>query len=242
LTIPKEKIWQAHLQAKRRLLDRIKSVTGQDWDERRMTIGFARRATGYKRAQLLFKDIQRLRQIAQKAGGFQLVYAGKAHPHDEEGKAIIREVIEAGRQLGPEIPFVYLEDYDMELGALLVAGSDVWLNTPQPPLEASGTSGMKAALNGVPSLSVLDGWWIEGHQEGITGWSIGEPPSSDPSQDRMVADSNSLYEKLEGVVLPLFYTNQDGFVQVMRQAIALNGSFFHTHRMLGEYVLQAYFA
>jgi len=242
LTIPKEKIWQAHLQAKRRLLDRIKSVTGQDWDERRMTIGFARRATGYKRAQLLFKDIQRLRQIAQKAGGFQLVYAGKAHPHDEEGKAIIREVIEAGKQLGPEIPFVYLEDYDMELGALLVAGSDVWLNTPQPPLEASGTSGMKAALNGVPSLSVLDGWWIEGHQEGITGWAIGEPPSSDPSQDRMVADSNSLYEKLEGVVLPLFYTNQDGFVQVMRQAIALNGSFFHTHRMLGEYVLQAYFA
>jgi starch phosphorylase len=135
----------------------------------------------------------------------------------------------------------YLENYSMETGKLMTAGVDLWLNTPLPPMEASGTSGMKAAVNGVPSLSVLDGWWIEGCIEGVTGWSIGPadgaaPPTADHSRD-----AASLYDKLEQIVMPLFVYNRDDFIEVMRHAIALNGSFFNTHRMLQQYVLKAYF-
>lgn len=141
-----------------------------------LTLGFGRRATPYKRSDLLLTDLERLRHIAATIGPLQVVYAGKAHPRDEGGKELIRRIVRAAASLAPRIKLVYLENYDIELARVLTAGSDLWLNTPQPPLEASGTSGMKAAINGVPSLSVLDGWCIEGHTEGVTGWSIGEPP------------------------------------------------------------------
>jgi starch phosphorylase len=205
-----------------------------------MTIGFARRASLYKRADLLFADLDRLRSISSSAGRIQVVYAGKAHPQDEGGKELIRRVFEAKEALGQDVPVAYLVDYDMALGRLVTSGVDLWLNTPEPPQEASGTSGMKAALNGVPSLSVLDGWWIEGHIEGLTGWAIGEDRERAGGENDRAADAASLYDKLEHVILPLYYRHRDRFADVMRHSIALNGSFFNTHRMVHEYVLKAY--
>jgi starch phosphorylase len=235
--IPPAEIRQAHAQAKKDLLHQIKWLTGTQLDEKVFTLGFARRATGYKRADLLFTDLERLKEIARRAGPFQLVYAGKAHPRDEAGKAIIRKIFEAAAALANDVRVVYLENYDMALGKLICSGVDVWLNTPLRPQEASGTSGMKAALNGVPSLSVLDGWWIEGHIEGATGWSIGD---RDGTENDSAAEALSLYEKLEQVILPLFYNAPDGYAKVMRAAIAMNGSFFNTQRMISQYVRNAY--
>jgi starch phosphorylase len=242
LIIPDGELWEAHLQAKRKLLDRVKEETGVPMEENTFTIGFARRATGYKRAGLLLQDIRRLKAIAASTGGLQVVYAGKAHPHDEEGKRGIQNIIRTARELAPEIKVVYLRNYEMELARQMTSGVDLWLNTPQPPLEASGTSGMKAALNGVPSLSVLDGWWVEGHLEGMTGWAIGEDEGKTPPQgDREARDAAALYEKLEKVVLAVFYKERSHYINVMREAIALNGSNFNTQRMLHQYVLHAYF-
>jgi starch phosphorylase len=235
--IPLSEISQAHAQAKRDLLQRVRWLTGTQLDEKTFTIGFARRATGYKRGDLLFSDIERLKKIAREAGPLQLVYAGKAHPRDEGGKAIIRRIFEAAGALANDVRVVYLENYDMILGKLICAGVDVWLNTPLRPQEASGTSGMKAALNGVPSLSVLDGWWIEGHIEGVTGWSIEGP---DGAENDSLAEAASLYDKLQSVILPLFYNEPEKFALVMRSAIALNGSFFNTQRMISQYVRNAY--
>ncbi|MDR7434973.1 MAG: alpha-glucan family phosphorylase [Armatimonadota bacterium] len=235
--IPLEEIRQAHEEAKKNLLTEVERRTGVRLDPAVMTIGFARRATAYKRADLLFSDLSRLREIVRTAGPMQVLYAGKAHPRDESGKILIRRVFEAASALADTMKVIYLEEYDMELARYLVAGVDLWLNTPQKPHEASGTSGMKAALNGVPSLSVLDGWWIEGHVEGVTGWSIGESweLESDPSKE--VA---SLYEKLERVILPMFYHRPEEYLRVMRSAIALNGSFFNAQRMLRQYMHNAY--
>ena len=237
--IPTAEIRQAHAQAKIDLLQQVRWLTGIQLDEKIFTLGFARRATGYKRGDLLFTDVERLKRIAQDVGPIQLIYAGKAHPRDEGGKAIIRRIFEAGASLADQVRVVYLENYDMALGRLLCSGVDVWLNTPLRPQEASGTSGMKAALNGVPSFSVLDGWWIEGHIEGVTGWSIGDGSGS---ENDAAAETASLYEKLERLILPLFYREPEKFAQVMRGAIALNGSFFNTQRMISQYVRNAYAA
>jgi len=170
-----------------------------------------------------------------------LIFAGKAHPQDQGGKELIRRIFQAKETLKKDIKIAYLENYDIELGKMMTSGVDLWLNTPQPPLEASGTSGMKAALNGVPSLSILDGWWIEGHIEGITGWSIGENSRGAGEGHDTSKDAISLYSKLEQVIIPLYYNDRDHFIDVMRHSIALNGSFFNTQRMLQQYVLKAYF-
>ncbi len=235
--IPTSEIRQVHAEAKRELLRQIRWITGIQLDEKVFTLGFARRATAYKRGDLLFTEVERLKQIARDVGPMQLVYAGKAHPRDEAGKAIIRRIFEAGAALADDVRVVYLENYDMELGRMLCSGVDVWLNTPLRPQEASGTSGMKAALNGVPSLSVRDGWWIEGHVEGVTGWSIGDETTA---ENDSLAEAASLYAKLERLILPLFYREPDKFAYVMRSAIALNGSFFNTQRMVEQYVRNAY--
>jgi glycogen phosphorylase len=235
--IPQDEIRQAHAQAKKELFQQVRWLTGIQLDESIFTLGFARRATAYKRADLLFTDMDRLKQIAHRAGPLQLIYAGKAHPRDEGGKAIIRRIFEAAAALANDSRVVYLENYDMALGKLICSGVDVWLNTPLRPQEASGTSGMKAALNGVPSFSVLDGWWIEGHVEGVTGWSIGEPNGADNDRETEV---QSLYEKLEQIILPLFYKETNKFTKVMRSAIAINGSFFNTQRMVFQYLRNAY--
>jgi len=233
--IPADDIRAAHAQAKAALFVTVRDRTGVELDPNAFWIGFARRATGYKRMTLPFSDLARLRAIAASAGPLAFIFGGKAHPRDETGKRLIREVFAAAAELGDAVRVVYLENYDVALARSLVAGVDLWLNTPEPPLEASGTSGMKAALNGVPSLSVLDGWWIEGHVEGVTGWSIGDGGhSSDAS------DARSLYRKLERVILPLFMRRPDGYARVMRSTIALNGSFFNAQRMLEQYAAHAY--
>ena len=242
MTIPLQEIWEAHRPVKQQLIQIVNRETNAGMEPEALTIGFARRVAPYKRASLLFHDLERLRRIARTAGTFQVVYAGKAHPADPRGKELIKQVFEAKAALFPDIKIAYLEDYDMELGRLLTAGSDVWLNNPVRPLEASGTSGMKAAVNGVPSLSVLDGWWIEGHLEGVTGWSIGDAAEDGlPEEEQTRKDAEALYDKLERVVLPCFYKERTRFLEIMRQTIAFNGSFFNTHRMVQEYVLRAYF-
>jgi starch phosphorylase len=239
LGIPRHELWAAHQTAKEDLIHRINQRAGAALFANVFTLGFARRATPYKRADLLFDDVARLRALNRAAGPLQIVYAGKAHPRDEGGKALIRAIFSRSAELRDEIRIVYLEDYDMALARRMVAGVDLWLNTPQPPMEASGTSGMKAALNGVPQLSVLDGWWIEGCIEGVTGWAIGNDNGA--AGDDRAADAESLYNTLETVILPMYYRDQDRYIDVMRNAIALNGSFFNTERMVDQYVRKAYF-
>jgi starch phosphorylase len=235
--IPPDEIREAHAQAKQQLLAEVERRTAMRLAPGVMTLGFARRATAYKRPDLLFSDLDRLKRIASQAGPLQVIYGGKAHPRDEGGKALIRRIFEASAALGDTVRVVYLEEYDMALAKYLCTGVDLWLNTPQKPDEASGTSGMKAALNGVPSLSVLDGWWIEGEAEGMTGWSIGDEwePESDPSKE--IA---SLYDKLEYVIVPMFYERPAAFARVMRSTIALNGSFYNAQRMVSQYLKNAY--
>ncbi len=235
--VPLADVRAAHVESKKDLLQQVRWLTGAQLDEKAFTLGFARRATGYKRGDLLFSDLEKVKKIAREAGPLQLIYAGKAHPRDEHGKAIIRRIFEAAAALSDHVRVVYLENYDMNLGRLLCAGVDTWLNTPMRPQEASGTSGMKAALNGVPSLSVLDGWWIEGHVEGVTGWAIGDGIGAENDSR---AEAASLYEKLEKIILPLFYKEPEKFAEVMRSAIVLNGSFFNTQRMIEQYMKNAY--
>ena len=243
LGLPPEEVWAAHLLAKHDLLETVRKKTGLKLDPEAFTIGFARRATGYKRADLILSDLDRLRQIAKNAGAFQLVYAGKAHPRDGGGKEIIKKIFKAKKALKKAVTVVFLDDYNLDLGGKLTSGGDLWLNTPQYPLEASGTSGMKAALNGVPSLSILDGWWVEGNIEGVTGWAIGDSHRGDPGPETPVDnahDAESLYSKLEGVILPLYYGSRERYLDVMRHAIAINGSFFNTQRMVQQYITDAY--
>jgi len=240
-SIPKDEVWQAHSLAKADLLRYVHRDTALDLDPDILTIGLARRFTAYKRPDLIFSDIKELERISRDAGRLQIVLAGKAHPSDHEGKLLIQRICELGEALRDTLTIAYLINYDLDLAKLLTSGVDLWLNTPQPPLEASGTSGMKAAINGIPSLSVLDGWWIEGHIEGITGWSIGEEPLSKAGSATSARHASSLYQKLENDVIPIFYHDRDRFIEMMRHAIALNGSFFNTQRMLHQYVLRAYF-
>jgi starch phosphorylase len=240
LCIPNHEVWEAHKEAKKDLIRYVNRTTNVGMDRDDFTIGYARRAATYKRADMFFLDLDRLRRIYDTAGPFQVIYAGKAHPKDGSGKDVIRRIFQAKETLKDKIKVVYLANYDIELGKLMTAGVDLWLNTPEPPLEASGTSGMKAALNGVPSLSVLDGWWVEGWIEGTTGWSIGRPGQTGRGAADREKDAEMLYDKLEYVILPLYYKNRDRFVDVMRHCIALNGSFFNTQRMMAQYVLKAY--
>jgi starch phosphorylase len=242
LNIPKRDIWLAHREAKQMLIERVNGLTGIGFEAEVFTIGFARRAAEYKRADLLFWDIDRLIDIAHHGTPFQLVYAGKAHPQDTAGKQIIRHIHEVREKLQGKIRLVYLEDYGIELAKLLTSGVDLWLNTPQPPLEASGTSGMKAAFNGVPSFSILDGWWEEGCIEGVTGWAIGRERNAGlAGGDSRAEDAQALYNKLEMIILPMFGNERDRYMEVMRHAIALNASFFNTERMLMQYMTKAYF-
>ncbi|HRC44884.1 MAG: alpha-glucan family phosphorylase [Nitrospira sp.] len=241
ISIPVQDIWAAHAQAKARLFEEVRKRTSLSFRDDALTIGFARRATQYKRAELVFSEPSQLLDMAGTVGPIQFIFAGKAHPKDEPGKEIIRRIIHIAGQLNPEIPIAYLENYDLLLAKLLTSGVDLWLNTPLRPLEASGTSGMKAAHNGVPSLSVLDGWWVEGCIEGVTGWAIGRGSSDAASQEGSGArDARELYDKLRGVIAPLFYQDRERWSGIMRSTIAFNASFFNTHRMVQQYTANAY--
>ena len=238
ISIPGTDIWAAHRETKLALVDEVNRETNAGFDRDVLTIGFARRATAYKRGMLVFHDVERLQRLGKQVGPIQFVFAGKAHPQDQEGKEMIRRI----HAMRGQLSVAYLANYDMTLARLLCAGVDVWLNTPLPPMEASGTSGMKAAMNGVPSLSVLDGWWVEGHIEGVTGWSIGEKVEAcgSPPEEMQACHAAALYDKLEQQVLPLFYKDRDRFIEIMTHTIAINGAFFNTQRMVGQYLRNAY--
>lgn len=233
--IPDDELWEAHMEAKRHLIDYVNRVTQAGMNYDTFTIGFARRATAYKRADLLFTDIDRLSRIA--GGRLQIVYAGKAHPQDESGKKLIQRIFEVKEQLKDKIRIIFLENYDMDIALKITSGVDLWLNTPLRPLEASGTSGMKATHNGVPNFSVLDGWWIEGHIEGFTGWAIGPGPdvTAEPARD-----ADDLYYKLESIILPAFYNEGKVWIRIMQNAIGKNAYYFNSHRMMRRYVTEAY--
>jgi glycogen phosphorylase len=239
-SIPRQDVWNAHMQAKTDLLQRVNQGRAVALKPDVLTVGFARRAASYKRPDLLFTDIERLRFIGRS--GLQVIFAGKAHPRDDDSKLLIKRIFTLKNLLNDDVSIVFVEDYDLTLGKLITSGVDLWLNTPLPPLEASGTSGMKAALNGIPSLSILDGWWLEGLIEGVTGWAIGDGRREQDDANSRARAAASLYDKLEREIVPLFYTDRDRFIDVMRHAIALNGSFFNTQRMLQQYVSNAYFA
>ncbi len=244
LSIPKERMLEAHFQAKQALIDEVNNRTTAGYHIARFTIGYARRFTEYKRPDLLLYDIQRLKQLTEKVGDIQIVFAGKAHPNDLQGKQMIKKIFDISKQINSEnsrLKIVFLDDYDMRLAKILVAGCDIWLNTPQRPFEASGTSGMKAALNGVPQMSTLDGWWLEGCIDNVTGWGIGPHPQDanfkiDPD---MSDEAQDLYNKLEQIV-PVFYANKERWTDIMRHCIAINASFFNTIRMAQQYIANAY--
>ena len=237
--IPDEETWNAHMEAKRNLSDYIKAETGIEFNPEILTIGFARRATAYKRPHLLFSNFERLERIG--TGKLQIVFAGKAHPKDEAGKGLIEQIFSFKESLKDKIKMAYLKNYDMEIALRLVSGVDIWLNTPLRPREASGTSGMKAAHNGVLNFSVLDGWWIEGHIEGFTGWSIGPSPTETGLIENMdTRDADDLYSKLEYFIIPLFYNDRIAWIRMMQNAIGKNAYYFNCHRMMRRYVTDAY--
>ncbi len=238
--VPEEELWGAHMASKRALIDYVNRVTGAGLGYDLLTIGFARRATAYKRADLIFRDMQRLARIGQ--GKLQIIMAGKAHPRDFDGKALIKRVFSCIKQLAGRVNIVYLSNYDMDLALKLVSGVDIWMNTPRRPREASGTSGMKAAHNGVPNFSILDGWWIEGHIEGYTGWAIGPAVAdeNEPLDLRDAKDAEDLYRKLEEIIIPLYFNDRHMWVRMMQNAIGKNAYYFNTHRMMLRYVTEAY--
>jgi len=238
--IPNREIWNTHMKAKNTLINLIKNTNSVSLDPNVLTIGFARRATGYKRSTLIFSRIQKLIEINNR-GKIQMVFAGKAHPRDVEGKQLIKKIFQYAEELKDQIKIVYLENYDMQIASKLTSGVDVWLNTPIPPMEASGTSGMKAAHNGVINFSILDGWWIEGCIEGVTGWGIGPHPSELVSVDeRRKRELNDLYSKLEYLIVPTFYKNRDAWIMLMKNSIAKLAYYFQTQGVLKRYITEAY--
>lgn len=238
--IPPNEIWKAHMRNKKKLLNYIKQKKNIKLSEDVFTIGFARRFTGYKRSTLLFYNMNELLRIHKRVGKMQIVYAGKAHPNDYGGKAMIREVHDIIRHYKEDIDIVFLDDYDMNLASIMIPGVDIWLNTPLPPNEASGTSGMKAAHNGVPQFSTMDGWWVEGFVDGKTGWSIGEKHNGIEPEKLIGKDAADLYYKLENYILPRYYNKPNLWCETMCYSISINASFFNAERMLRQYAQEAY--
>ena len=233
LQFDENEVWRCHQAAKGDLIGRVKATTGVSLDPGALILGFARRMTGYKRPLLPFSDLDRLSALAAQYP-FQIVMAGKAHPKDNEGKLVIQRLHQIARELEGKLKCVFLPGYDMELAKTLVAGSDVWLNTPLPPLEASGTSGMKAALNGVLNLSTLDGWWVEACMDNVNGWAIGSGTGT--GED----DAALLYEKLGSTVLPAYYGRTEHWRWMTKQAIGTIAYYFNSQRMMRRYAAEAY--
>ena len=240
-TIPDVEIWQAHMGAKEELIDYVNTMTNVGMEYDTLTFGFARRATAYKRATLIFSDLERLKRIG-KENKIQVILAGKAHPQDVLGKRIIEEIFSYIKEMEDIIKIVYLKDYEINIASKIVSGVDVWLNTPLRPFEASGTSGMKAAHNGVINFSVLDGWWIEGWIENVTGWAIGPSPDEVlPEEEIKTREINDLYSKLNYIIIPTYYQRRDDWINIMENSIGKLAYYFNTHRMMRRYVTEAYF-
>jgi starch phosphorylase len=239
-SISKSEIWNAHMSAKKVLIDFVNKNYDVNMDSNNFTIGFARRQTAYKRADLLISEPERLEQIAKKFGSIQIIFAGKAHPKDQSGKDSIKNIFSVMNSIDNNVKIAFIHNYDIKIAKMMIAGVDLWLNTPRRPQEASGTSGMKAAHNGVPQFGTLDGWWLEGCIENITGWAIGPEKAEEEESDDEI-DRNDLYDKLENWIMPKFYSDRDNWIRTMRSCIAVNASFFNTNRMIQQYVLNAYF-
>ncbi|MCJ7422838.1 alpha-glucan family phosphorylase [Candidatus Bathyarchaeota archaeon] len=235
-----EDVWRAHEEGKKVLIDYVNNVTNAGMNYDTLTLGFARRATGYKRTDLVFSDLEKLKKANGK-GRIQLIFSGIANPKDDSGRKLIEQIFGYMQKLKEEIKIVYLANYDMDLAAKLVSGVDVWLNTPLRPLEASGTSGMKAAHNGVVNFSVLDGWWIEGWIEGVTGWAIGPQPNENVSaEEGRRRELDDLYNKLEYVIVPMFYSRRGEWIEMMKNSIGKIAYHFNSHRMMQRYATEAY--
>ncbi len=239
-SIDKSEIWKAHMDAKKELINFVNMRYNVGMNYNDFTIGFARRQTAYKRPDLLISDPKRLMQIASKMGPIQIVYGGKAHPKDQSGKDLIKHIFNVMKTIDNNVKISFIHNYDMTISKMITSGVDIWLNTPRRPREASGTSGMKAACNGVPQFGTLDGWWLEGCIENITGWAIGPEKTEEKESDDEI-DRYDLYDKLENWIIPKFYSDRDNWIRTMRSCIAINASFFNTNRMIQQYVLNAYF-
>ena len=239
-SISKQEIWDSHMESKKKLIDFVNKTCNACMNYDDFTIGFARRQTAYKRPELLISEHNRLMQISEKVGPIQIIYAGKAHPKDKSGKDAIKKIFEIMKTIQGKVKITYIQNYDIGTSKMMTSGVDLWLNTPRRPKEASGTSGMKAAHNGIPHFSTFDGWWIEGCIENITGWSIGPEKTEEKESDDDV-DRYDLYDKLENWIMPKFYNDRDNWIRTMRSCIAINASFFNTNRMVQQYVLNAYF-
>ena len=227
--IPTQDLAEARDVARKVLRELVQTSTGVRLDKNRLTIGFARRFATYKRANLVFSDLERLREIG--AGKIQFVFSGKAHPRDEGGKALIKSIFDSAKDLEEEIPVAFLEDYSMATGLAMTGGVDIWLNNPIRPMEASGTSGMKAAMNGVPNCSILDGWWPEGCEHGVNGWAIGE---ADDERDD-VRDAKNVLDVIENEVLPAWNEGDEKWCEIMRASIATSARFTGA-RMISDYL------
>lgn len=239
--VPDDQVWDAHMEAKKELIDLVNSQTQTHMNYDTLTFGFARRATPYKRATLLFRDLEKLTKIGRR-NPIQFIFAGKSHPKDYSGKTIIEDISRYARKLRDVIQIGYFADYGIDIAAKMVAGVDVWLNTPMRPYEASGTSGMKAAHNGVLNFSVLDGWWIEGWIENVTGWAIGPHPEENISTEEIeTQEIADLYNKLDYIIIPTFYQRRDEWIAMMESAISKIAYYFNSHRMMRRYVTEAYF-
>ncbi|MEM3427768.1 MAG: alpha-glucan family phosphorylase [Nitrososphaerales archaeon] len=238
--IPSDELWEAHMEAKKELIDFVNQKTSNNLTYDALTIGFARRATGYKRHTLVFSDLRRLKKIG-KVNKLQIIMSGKAHLNDIYGKEMIEAVHRHMKELSGCIKTAYLENYNISIAAKMVAGCDVWLNTPLPPYEACGTSGMKAAHNGVLNFSVLDGWWLEGWVENVTGWAIGPHPDAQISaEERYMKELEDLYAKLEYIILPKYYKARGEWINMMKNSIKILAPRFNTNFMLHKYVVSAY--
>ncbi len=230
----KEKIVENHQEMKNELVDYIKKVNGAQLDPNKLIIGFARRATAYKRPNLIFQKPDVIDPYLE-CGDIQLVFSGKAHPTDDNGKNIVANIVKKAKQFPNSV--VFLEDYNMETGRMLTRGVDVWLNNPRKPLEASGTSGMKAAMNGGLNLSILDGWWVEGCEHGINGWQFGDGYEGE-GQDE--SDLYALYRVLFNDVIPTFYANKDRWQDMMYESVQSTYERFSAKKMVERYYEEMY--
>jgi starch phosphorylase len=244
MAIPSEELSRAHSSVKQTLVSMVNERTGVRFSEGTLTICVAKRITAYKRNGMILSDPDLLGRIAMEKGEIQVVIAGKAHPRDNTAKGMIMDILSKARMLnqqGGKVKVAFIENYDIDTAKLLVAGVDVWLNNPRRPLEACGTSGMKAGMNGVLNLSVHDGWWLEACVEGVNGWGIGRKPDlTDLSESRDGEDERDLYSKLSDKVVPLYYGNPAKWMEMAKESIATAGSLFNSYRMVEDYMTKVY--
>ncbi|GAA0177884.1 alpha-glucan family phosphorylase [Clostridium sediminicola] len=232
-----DNLWDTHLEIKKELIEFVKNRTSITLDQNKLLIGFSRRAAPYKRSDLIFRKTKIIDPLLS-SGKIQIIFSGKAHPLDDIGKDLVSNLVTMSRKYPNSV--IFLENYDMTIGSILTRGSDVWLNNPIIPMEASGTSGMKAAMNGVLNCSTLDGWWPEACIHGVNGWQFGNGMTKDDVDDIDEHDSDALYDVLTKDVIPTYYYNKEKWAAMMKESIKTTKDYFGTERMLTEYYNKLY--